>query len=73
LIEEHETLISEALQLKKVKDTMFPDYWGSVKSLGAWGGDFVLMTNSRSDEDLKAYLHAHNLKVVFKFDELIYK
>lgn len=73
LIEEHETLISEALQSKKVKDTMFPDYWGGVKSLGAWGGDFVLMTNSRSDEELKAYLHAHNLKVVFKFDELIYK
>jgi hypothetical protein len=44
-----------------------------VKSLGAWGGDFVLMTNSRSDKELKAYLHAHNLKVVFKFDELIYK
>jgi len=73
LIEEHETLISEALQLKKVKKTLFADYWGSVKSLGAWGGDFVLLTNSRSAEELIAYLHKKDMKVVFRFDEIIYK
>lgn len=40
----HEDMISSKLGLEKVKDGCFSDYEGSVKSLGAWGGDFVLIT-----------------------------
>ena len=47
LIDRHETVLSEYLGLPKVKDLYFSDYAGSVKSLGAWGGDFVLVTGRR--------------------------
>jgi len=40
----HEDLIASKLGFQKAKDLHFPDYEGSVKSLGAWGGDFVLVT-----------------------------
>ena len=73
LISEHEIIISEVLQLKKVKEILFSDYWGCAKSLGAWGGDFVLLTNTKSEEELKQYLHRKDMKVVFKFDEMISK
>lgn len=73
VMEEHEKIISSQLHLQKVKDLMFADYWGSVKSLGAWGGDFVLMTNDREKEDLKNYLSHRNIETFFTYDELIYK
>lgn len=73
VIEEHEKIISTQLKLTKVKDLMFADYWGSVKSLGAWGGDFVLMTNERSEKELKNYLSDKNIHTVFSWEELIYK
>jgi mevalonate kinase len=71
LINEHETLVGASLKMIKVSDTLFADYWGSVKSLGAWGGDFVLLTNSRTKEELMGYLKTKNINIVFNWEELI--
>jgi len=73
LMQEHENIISEELKMPKVKDTLFPDYWGAAKSLGAWGGDFVMLTNDRSEEELLSYLHAKNLHVVHRFDKMLFR
>ncbi|MGK0493785.1 MAG: mevalonate kinase [Maribacter sp.] len=40
----HEKTLSYALNVPTIKEELFPDYTGSVKSLGGWGGDFVLVT-----------------------------
>jgi mevalonate kinase len=48
LIIEHERIISSIIKLKPVKEKLFPDYFGEIKSLGAWGGDFVLVTGNAS-------------------------
>jgi len=54
LIIEHERIISSIIKLKPVKEKLFPDYFGEIKSLGAWGGDFVLVTgNSLTPEYFK--------------------
>ena len=45
-LEVHENIISQLTGLKKVKSELFPDYPGAIKSLGGWGGDFVLATGS---------------------------
>ncbi len=52
---EHERVVSNALDMPRVKDRLFSDYWGAVKSLGAWGGDFVMVTSDRSREETKEY------------------
>ena len=44
LLTTHENLISNTLKIKTVKDRLFADYTGAIKSLGAWGGDFILVT-----------------------------
>ena len=51
LIEEHEQIISLIIQLKTIKERLFSDYDGAIKSLGAWGGDFVLVTGSQDSID----------------------
>jgi len=46
LIETHEQLIAKLLQIPTVRESTFPDFPGGLKSLGAWGGDFVLATGT---------------------------
>ena len=53
LINRHEAIISEILQRQTVKQVLFPDYPGSIKSLGAWGGDFILATGKEAPEYFK--------------------
>ncbi|MCF7561034.1 GHMP kinase [Sabulilitoribacter multivorans] len=45
LINSHETIISKITKQTTAKDLLFSDYEGSIKSLGAWGGDFILVTS----------------------------
>lgn len=71
LIDEHEKIVSSQINLVTVKENLFSDYWGSVKSLGAWGGDFVLLTNNRSKEELTEFLHQKNITTVFSWVEMI--
>ena len=48
LLTVHENLIANTLKIKTVKDTLFADYTGAIKSLGAWGGDFILATRQEA-------------------------
>jgi mevalonate kinase len=50
LMEEHEDRLSALIRKEKVASIRFPDLPGSVKSLGAWGGDFVMIA-SDTDTD----------------------
>ena len=70
---EHERLISTSLHLKTVKEDLFPDYWGVVKSLGAWGGDFVLATSEKDETTTRAYFQSKGLDTIFALDELVIK
>ncbi len=45
LIEKHEQITSKLIKLPTIKEQLFSDYKGAIKSLGAWGGDFILVTN----------------------------
>lgn len=71
IIVEHENIISELIGLEKVKSICFPNYWGIVKSLGAWGGDFVLVTSNRSYIETKKYFNEKGFHVFLKYSELI--
>ena len=70
-IQAHEDFISEKLQLPKAKDLYFEDFEGSIKSLGAWGGDFVLATSEQSEEATKAYFLNKGFTTVLTYREMI--
>ena len=71
LINEHENIIAELIGFDKVKSIYFRDYWGSVKSLGAWGGDFVLVTSDRNEKETKKYFNEKGFNVFLKYEDLI--
>ncbi|WP_086475943.1 MULTISPECIES: GYDIA family GHMP kinase [Arenibacter] len=48
LITKHEAIMSEILGIPTVKEQLFPDFKGAIKSLGAWGGDFILAVGNKS-------------------------
>ncbi|SHI68059.1 GYDIA family GHMP kinase [Pseudozobellia thermophila] len=68
LLERHEKLISDTIQLPTVKESLFPDYFGTLKSLGAWGGDFILATGN---EDTPPYFHGKGFKTVIPYPKMI--
>lgn len=67
LIEQHESMLSEMLRLPKIKDQLFNDFRGSVKSLGGWGGDFVLATG----KDAPDYFRKRGFTVIVPFKKMI--
>lgn len=71
LVKDHEQIVSENLGMTPVKERLFPDFWGEAKSLGAWGGDFVLITSQRSEEETKAYFDSKGLDILIPYNELI--
>ena len=68
LLNQHETVLSEILKTETVKDTLFRDFDGAIKSLGAWGGDFVLVI---SKENPKPYFFAKGYETVIQYGEMI--
>jgi mevalonate kinase len=70
-ITEHEELLASVLERPLAKEVYFKSFPGEVKSLGAWGGDFILVTWSDSESELNHYLKRHNLYTFFSWDEII--
>lgn len=68
LLEEHETILSKILEMPTVKQRLFPDFDGTVKSLGAWGGDFVLAVSHR---DPTAYFKSKGYEIVVPYKDMI--
>lgn len=65
-----EALIAPLIGHEKLKDRFFADYLYSVKSLGAWGGDFFLAT-VRDMETAKSYFRSKGYTTLFHYNELI--
>lgn len=49
VLNRHEDLLSKRLKVPTIKDQIFPDYPRSIKSLGAWGGDFIMATGEQKE------------------------
>lgn len=64
----HEQKISKFLEIPTVKDRFFADCPVFVKSLGAWGGDFVMSTKFHGYED---YFWGKGFNAVFQWSDII--
>jgi len=69
VIEKHEFLLSNILQQESIHEVLFSNYKdGTIKSLGAWGGDFVLVTGNSSSPQ---YFKDKGFETVIPFNEMI--
>lgn len=71
LLYAHEQLISDVIDQPTILESEFSDYWGLVKSLGAWGGDFLMFTSRDGREKLEQYLKNREIGPIFSYEELI--
>ena len=70
LIAEHESIISKAISTEQIHKAYFPDYkTGKIKSLGSWGGDFILVTSKNND---LSYFRNKGFNTIFKLSDLVY-
>ncbi|PKH49261.1 GHMP kinase [Tenacibaculum sp. Bg11-29] len=68
IIIEHEQLISSIIKQTPVKKRLFSDYFGEIKSLGAWGGDFVLATGN---DDTLPYFKQKGYDTIVPYKEMV--
>jgi len=64
----HEVIIGALIGLESVQSRLFPDYSGAIKSLGGWGGDFVMATG---DVSSRQYFIDKGYDVIYGWDDLI--
>ena len=70
LILEHEKIISKAINLDPIKNILFKDYQnGVIKSLGAWGGDFILVTGNKQNME---YFAEKGYNEIIPYKDLVY-
>ena len=67
-LEKHEIHLSDILETRTIKENVFSDFNGVVKSLGAWGGDFVMVV---SKENPSAYFASKGYETILTYDEMI--
>ena len=68
LIKKHEFILSEILGMPPVKERLFPDFKGAIKSLGAWGGDFILVTGNKTAPD---YFKEKGYAIVIPYSKMV--
>jgi len=72
-ITEHEQIISEILKKPTLADQKFSNFKGTVKSLGAWGGDFAMFVSEKTLEETKEELKQYGITTVFSYKDLLIK
>jgi len=68
ILKEHEKIIASIVGKKPIQKELFSDYFGQTKSLGAWGGDFILATGN---EDTAAYFKNKGFETVIPYNKMI--
>lgn len=66
-IRDHEILMTKILGQSRIQDRLFPDFEGQLKSLGAWGGDFIMA----SGINIKSYFASKGFHTIIPFYEMI--
>ena len=70
LIVEHENIIARATSQEPIHQSVFSAYsQGKIKSLGAWGGDFILVTSKNND---LSFFKNKGYNTILKLSDLVY-
>jgi mevalonate kinase len=71
LMAEHEQIITKSTGLQPIKKILFHDFAGSIKSLGAWGGDFILFASHQPFEYCEKYFQTKGYNQLFRLEEIM--
>jgi mevalonate kinase len=68
ILDTHEQLIGQITNQTPVKDVLFKDFDGSIKSLGAWGGDFILVASKTNPTD---YFKSKGYTTILSYNTMV--
>lgn len=71
LISEYEKMVEDTFGISRIKQELFPEYWGEIKSLGAWGGDFILATSDKDVKVTKKFFQDKGFDTFFSYSDLV--
>ena len=67
MVNEHEEIISKIISKKPIQKVIFKDFCGQIKSLGSWGGDFILASG---DTETPNYFSKKGYNIIIPFSEM---
>lgn len=70
--QDHEDLLAEEIGMQRVQIERFPEFEGVIKSLGAWGGDFVMVLNDKSFEENQAFFKSKGYNTLINYHDMIH-
>ncbi len=70
LMQCHERIVARCIGQEPVQKR-FPDFEGVLKSLGAWGGDFILAATEWTEDQVKDYFKRKGLEVIFGYEKMV--
>ncbi|NNE30196.1 MAG: GHMP kinase [Saprospiraceae bacterium] len=70
-LQELERITGDYLGRQPVQERLFSALPGAAKSLGAWGGDFVLLATPWDEQKVKDYCNDLGFSTVFPFKEVV--
>jgi len=68
LIQIHESFVSKLIGQQPIQQLLFSDFTGIIKSLGAWGGDFILVTGT---DNVVGYFKSKGYSTIIPFSKMI--
>lgn len=68
-LEKQEALLGGVLGIAPVQERLFPDFKGVVKSLGAWGGDFII---AAAEENPVEYFKEKGFETIVPYKEMVF-
>jgi hypothetical protein len=71
LIYEHERLVASIIELPRAKALYFNDFPGEIKSLGAWGGDFVMAASDLDTDEIQQYFQSKGFNIFLKYEDIV--
>lgn len=71
LMKEHEKIIGSVIDWKPIGDDRFICFNGVVKSLGAWGGDFLLVATPGNKEYVHRFFEQNGLSVIIPYRDMV--
>ncbi len=70
-LRKHEEVISSLTGLPTVQSLHFADFDGVIKSLGAWGGDFVLICSAQPESAVRSYFAQRGFDTMLTWNEMV--
>jgi len=72
VMDRHEEALSPLLGMDPISER-FKKLPGSVKSLGAWGGDFIMIATKTDKPDLLKNLNKYGIRTLYNYNDLVYE